>query len=272
MRLHSDTGVPGQPGAGWLGRSTALITGGASGIGLALAERFLRAGSQVIICGRRAHKLDEARTLHPELHTRVCDLADPSARVALFEWAASEFPNLNVLTNNAGIQRRDFNFTQTEPEPWARTHEELAINLEAPIHLTELFVPHLKKQNDPVIINVTSGLAFVPIAAMPLYCASKAALHSFTLSLRHQLAADGIASGEVASGGIKVIEIIPPAVNTDLGGPGLHTFGVPLNEFADSVFSRLATDELEIAYGFAQQSSRASRAELDQIFARMNQR
>src|SRR6185312_15994897 len=147
-----------------------------------------------------------------------------------------EFPNLNVLVNNAGIQRRDFNFTQTGPEPWPRTHEELAINLEAPIHLTELFVPHFKKQNDPVIINVTSGLAFVPIVAMPLYCATKAALHSFTLSLRHQLAPGGIASREVASGGIKVIEIIPPAVNTDLGGPGLHTFGVPLNEFADSVF------------------------------------
>lgn len=279
--------------------NTILITGGASGIGLALAERFLRAGSQVIICGRRAHKLDEARALHPALHTRVCDLSDPSARVALFEWATREFPNLNVLVNNAGIQRRDFSFTQSEP--WPRTHEELAINLEAPIHLTGLFLTHLKKQNEPVIINVTSGLAFVPIAAMPLYCATKAALHSFTLSLRHQLAPGGNSSGKTTPGeitpsssatgnahaeitpgdtatgratssAIKVIEIIPPAVNTDLGGPGLHTFGVPLNEFADSVFSRLATDELEIAYGFAQQSSQASRAELDQIFARMNAR
>lgn len=245
-----------------LDSNTILITGGASGIGLALAERFLRTGSNVIICGRRAQKLEEARKLHPALHTRVCDLAEPSARVALFEWATREFPGLNVLINNAGIQRRDFNMAQPQPEPWQRTHEELAINLEAPIHLAELFVPHLQQQAEPAIVNVTSGLAFVPIAAMPLYCASKAALRSFTLSLRRQL----------APAGIKVIEIIPPAVDTDLGGPGLHTFGVPLNEFADDAFAWLGQGELEIAYGFARQSSRASRAELDQMFERMNQR
>lgn len=245
-----------------LDRNTVLITGGGSGIGLALAERFLTAGSNVIICGRRARKLEEARSQHPALHTRVCDLADPAARVALVEWITREFPSVNVLINNAGIQRRDFNVAQPKPESWDRTHEELAINMEAPIHLTELFTPHLQKQPQPAIINVTSGLAFVPIAAMPLYCATKAALRSFTLSLRHQLAPVGI----------KVIEIIPPAVNTDLGGPGLHTFGAPLNEFADNVVARLGQGELEIAYGFAQQSSQASRAELDQMFERMNQR
>ncbi|HET9184258.1 MAG TPA: SDR family NAD(P)-dependent oxidoreductase [Candidatus Angelobacter sp.] len=245
-----------------LDQNTVLVTGGGSGIGLALAERFLRAGSNVIICGRRAHKLEEARAQLPTLHTRVCDLADPSARVTFVEWVTSEFLGLNVLVNNAGIQRRDFNVAHPQSEPWQRTHEELAINLEAPIHLAELFIPHLQRQSEPAIINVTSGLAFVPIAAMPLYCATKAALRSFTLSLRRQL----------APAGIKVIEIIPPAVNTDLGGPGLHNFGVPLNDFADDVFSRLGQGELEIAYGFAQQSSRASRAELDQMFERMNQR
>jgi uncharacterized oxidoreductase len=244
-----------------LDSNTILITGGASGIGLALAERFLRAGSNVIVCGRRAHKLNEARSVYPALHTRICDLADPSARIALVDWATREFPRVNVLINNAGIQRRDFNVAQQQPESWERTHEELAINLEAPIHLAELFTLHLQQQAEPVIINVTSGLAFVPIAAMPLYCATKAALRSFTLSLRRQL----------APAGINVIEIIPPAVNTDLGGPGLHTFGASLNEFADDVFARLGQGELEIAYGFAQQSSRASRAELDQIFQRMNQ-
>lgn len=249
----------GRPDAGWVGNSTVLITGGGSGIGFALAERFLRAGSQVIICGRRAGKLEEARTQFPALQTRVCNVGDEPSRRDLFEWATREFPNLNVLVNNAGIQRRDY--TLTGPEPWERTHHELAINLEAPIHLTELFVPHLMRQKNPVIMNVTSGLAFVPIAAMPVYCATKAALRSFTLSARHQL----------APAGIKVIEIIPPAVDTDLGGPGLHTFGAPLNEFADSVFARLEQGDLEIAYGFAQQSSRASRDELDAIFQRMNQ-
>ncbi len=260
MRFQSNTsGTDGQPRVGWPGSSTVLITGGASGIGLALAERFLRAGSEVIICGRRAGKLEEARTRFPGLHTRVCNVGDEPSRRDLFEWATHEFPRLNVLVNNAGIQRRDTRMT--EPGPWERTHQELAINLEAPIHLSELFVPHLARQKHPVIMNVTSGLAFAPIAAMPVYCATKAALRSFTLSARHQLAPVGI----------KVIELIPPAVDTDLGGPGLHTFGAPLNEFADSVFARLEQGDLEIAYGFAQQASRASRDELDAIFQRLNQ-
>jgi uncharacterized oxidoreductase len=120
-------------------------------------------------------------------------------------------------------------------------------------------MPHRSGQ---LLIAICFLLSASICAAMPLYCATKAALHSFTLSLRHQLAPSEI----------KVIEVIPPAVNTDLGGPGLHTFGAPLNEFADAIFSRLSGDELEIAYGFAEQSSRASRAELDQMFARMNQR
>jgi uncharacterized oxidoreductase len=118
------------------------------------------------------------------------------------------------------------------------------------------------QQQPAAIVNIGSGLAFSPLAFVPVYCATKAALHSFTLSLRHQL----------ASTPVQVIEIIPPAVDTDLGGPGLHTFGVPLNEFADAVFRRLGTDEVEIAYGMSEQASHASRAELDAIFQRMNSR
>lgn len=234
-----------------------LITGGASGIGLALAERFLRAGSRVAICGRREEKLLEAREKHPELQTRVCDVAQEAERVALFEWATSELPELNVLVNNAGIQRR---LQLAQPEDWEEMHQEVSINFEAPVHLSMLFIPHLLRQERPAIINVTSGLAFSPLARVPVYCATKAALRSFTLSLRQQL----------SDTAIRVIEIIPPAVNTDLGGVGLHTFGAPLNEFADSVMERLAQGELEIPYGFAEQASRASREELDEIFKRMN--
>jgi uncharacterized oxidoreductase len=241
-----------------LDSNTILITGGASGIGLAMAERFLAAGSKVILCGRREDKLHEAREKHPEFVIRVCDVEQPAQRMALFEWAVREFPGLNVLVNNAGIQRR---VQLASAEDWEQTRHEIAINLDAPIHLSRLFIPHLAKQKQPAILNVTSGLSFVPLTTVPVYCATKAALHSFTLSLRHQLAGTGI----------QVIEVIPPAVNTDLGGPGLHTFGVPVDEFADSVFQRLAAGELEIAYGFAQQSSRASRQELEAIFARMNQ-
>jgi len=160
--------------------------------------------------------------------------------------------------NNAGIQRR---VRLSDDEDWNETHTELAINLEAPIHLSRLFIPHLLKKPRAAIANVTSGLSFVPLASVPIYCATKAALHSFTLSLRHQLAGTSI----------EVIEIIPPAVDTDLGGPGLHTFGVPLDEFADGAWAGLERGEIEIPFGFAAQASRASRAELDQTFARMNQ-
>lgn len=239
--------------------NTVLITGGASGIGFALAERFLQAGSTVIICGRRAEKLQEAQAQYPQLHTRVCNVADPSERAELFAWATQQFPQLNVLINNAGIQQR---FPLQQGPAWATVHEELAINLDAPIHLTTLFIPHLLTQVQPAILNVTSGLAFAPLAMTPVYCATKAALHSFTLSLRHQLANTPIA----------VIEIIPPAVNTDLGGAGQHTFGVPLNEFTDGIVEQLKNGSVEATYGFSAESSRASREQLDAIFKRMNQR
>jgi len=241
-----------------LATNTVLITGGASGIGLALAERFLAAGSEVIVCGRRAEKLREAEARHPRLQTRVCDVGEEAQRRALLDWAVAEHPALNVLINNAGIQRR---VDLLQPEEWESSQSEIAINLEAPVHLAALFIPHLLAQARPAIVNVTSGLAFAPLARVPIYCATKAALHSFTLSLRHQLAGTPI----------QVIEIIPPAVDTDLGGPGLHTFGVPLDEFADATVARLAQGDLEIPYGFAEQSSRASRQQIDAMFQRMNQ-
>jgi len=241
-----------------LGSNTVLVTGGASGIGLALAERFLRAGSTVIVCGRREEKLREAKDKHPELHTRVCDVADESQRVALAEWAVRAFPRLNVLVNNAGIQLR---VALSEPGQWERVREEIVINFEAPVHLSTLFIPHLRRQKHAAIVNITSGLSFAPMARVPVYCATKAALHSFTLSLRHQL----------ADTPIEVIEIIPPAVDTDLGGPGLHTFGVKVEDFLDAVLPRIEKGEREVAFGFAEQSSHASRAELDQLSARLNQ-
>jgi uncharacterized oxidoreductase len=241
-----------------LSKNTVLVTGGASGIGLALAVRFQQAGSNVIICGRRADKLAEAKAAHPALHTHVADIANARGRQDLVQWASREFPALNVIVNNAGIQRR---VKLAENEPWEETHQELAANLEAPIHLSRLFIPHIISQPRPAIVNVTSGLSFTPLAGVPIYCATKAALHSFTLSLRHQL----------KDTPIQVIEIIPPAVDTDLGGPGLHTFGVNVNDFADDVMAKVAAGAVEAAHSFAEQASRASRAELDAMFQRMNQ-
>jgi uncharacterized oxidoreductase len=240
-----------------LASNSVLITGGATGIGLALARRFLDAGSDVLVCGRRERALREAQASNPALKVLVCDVSREDDRARLRDWALEESPRLNVLVNNAGIQNR----TQlTEGGDWTRMREELAINLEAPLHLSALLLPHLRTQPRPVIVNVTSGLAFVPMAAAPVYCATKAALHSFTLSLRHQL-----------SGMVDVVELIPPAVNTDLGGPGLHTFGVALEEFADAAFAGLRNGDVEIAYGMSAKASRASREELDATFARMNQ-
>jgi uncharacterized oxidoreductase len=240
-----------------LGNNTILVTGGASGIGLAIAERFLRAGSDVIVCGRRAEKLREAQATHPGFKTHVVDVSTASGREALAAWTVKEFPQTNILVSNAGIQRR---VRLSENEPWEQTHQEIAANLEAPIHLSRLFIPHLLKQQRPAIINVTSGLSFLPLASVPIYCATKAALHSYTLSLRQQL----------KDTPIRVVEIIPPAVDTDLGGPGLHTFGVNVNEFANDVMGKIQAGASEAAYGFAEEASRASREELDAIFQRMN--
>ena len=241
-----------------LGSNTVLITGGASGIGFALAERFLRAGSRVIVCGRRVEKLREAERRHPQLTTRACDLADQSERLSLRDWCAGAFPEVNVLVNNAGIQHR---IELTGEGAWAQARSEIAINLEAVVHLSLLFIPRLRMQPHAAIVNITSALAFAPLPLTPVYSATKAAVHSFTLSLRHQLSGTSI----------EVVEILPPAVDTDLGGPGLHTFGVPVDELMDAVMPRLEAGDVEIAYGAAEQASRASRAELDQIFARLTQ-
>ncbi|RDC66082.1 SDR family oxidoreductase [Adhaeribacter pallidiroseus] len=241
-----------------LAENTILITGGASGIGLALAERFLQAGSTVIVCGRRSDKLQEAQAKHPQLHTHVCDVGQETDRQELFNYVTSTFPELNVLINNAGIQNRQPIVGNSRP--WSFHQAEIAINLEAPIHLAMLFTPHLQQQPQSYIINVTSGLAFAPLAQAAIYSATKAALHSFTLSLRHQL----------ANTTVNVLEIVPPAVQTDLSGAGIHTFGAPLNEFTDGIVAGLARGDEEVGYGTSEISRKASREQLNEIFKRMN--
>ncbi|MCF8568352.1 SDR family NAD(P)-dependent oxidoreductase [Alicyclobacillus tolerans] len=231
--------------------NTVLITGGASGIGLALAQRFLQAGSEVVVCGRREEKLREAQQKFPELHTRVCDVSDASNREDLFSWTTKQFPAVNVLVNNAGIQQR-VNLLSGHPD-WHSLHQEIAANLEGPVHLTTLFIPHFLTQENSAIINVSSGLAVTPAVWAPVYSATKAGLHSFTRSLRIQL------SGTNTS----VVEILPPAVNTDLGGPGLHTFGAPLNDFADSVFAELSQGIVEIGYGSSKERLKSSHEEIE---------
>ncbi|QTM97945.1 SDR family NAD(P)-dependent oxidoreductase [Sediminibacillus dalangtanensis] len=232
--------------------NTILITGGSSGIGLALAARFLDDNNNVIIVGRNKTKLEEAKQKYPQLHIRVCDIADEADRIALFKSVKKEFPAVNILVNNAGIQQRA-NILQAA-DHWADYRKEISINVDGPIHLSMLFAPHLAKQENAAIINVSSGLAFTPGVWVPVYSATKAAIHSFTMSLRLQLAETGT----------EVIEVLPPAVNTDLGGEGLHTFGADLNKFADSVYSRIKQGDLEIGFGASEKRLRASREELEE--------
>ena len=243
-----------------LENNTVLITGGSDGIGLALARRFVQAKSTVVVCGRRPEQLEQAKRTCPGLHTLVCDVSIEAQRTALVEQVSRDFPKLNVVVNNAGIQNRPPSLL--DAQDWSRHRAEIAINLEAPMHLSMLWAPHLRNRDEPAIINVSSGLAFAPLAAMPTYCATKAALHSFTMSLRWQLKQTAI----------RVIEIIPPAVNTDLGGKGLHTFGVPLDEFTDHAMQRLAAGDLEFGYQFSEKGRVSSRNELDELFAAMNAR
>lgn len=245
--------------------NSVLITGGATGIGYAMAESFLAAGSEVIICGRREERLREAQTKHPDLHIKVCNVADEVGQKRLVEWVTASFRSLNILVNNAGVQR-DIDFTKGIGE-FLAGENEITINLEAPIVLSGLFIPYLTGKKEAAIINVSSGLGFVPAARMPVYSATKAGLHAFSLALRHQL----------LKLGIKVFEVVPPAVDTELNPAGRAQRGhykpdLKPAEFVAAVMAGLQKDIFEIGYGASEGFIKASRQELDQSFQQMNSR
>lgn len=232
-----------------------LITGGATGIGFGLAERFVNQGNSVIVCGRRQPTLQEARNKIPQLITRQFDLASVRDREELFRWVTEEHPDVNVLVNNAGIQNwmgvLDDNF-------YERAKEEIAINIDAPLHLTSLFIKHKALTT---LINISSGLSFVPLIKTPVYSATKAFIHSLTLSLRALLKEKNI----------EVIEIIPPALNTDLGGKGLHDFAPPVNEFIEAIFKQFHEGKQELTFGFTEAMNNAGAEVLKPTFLKMNQ-
>lgn len=243
--------------------NTVLITGGATGIGFSFAEAFVNAGSEVIICGRRETKLKEARNRLPQIHTRVCDLSKRKERKLLYDWASSNFKNINILVNNAGIQR------MVDLKKGTRDlfngEDEIDINFTAPVHLSAYFIPELLKRKEAAIINISSGLGFVPIASMPVYCATKAAIHSFSLSLRHQL----------RDTPVKVFEIIPPIVDTELdkgarGERGQPDRGIPPSEVALATLKAMENDEYEVAVGMAENLRMGSRKDPEQTFKNIN--
>ncbi|HQQ95299.1 MAG TPA: SDR family NAD(P)-dependent oxidoreductase [Bacteroidia bacterium] len=237
-----------------LSNNKILITGGATGIGLALTERFIQERNSVIVCGRRQSVLNELTSKFPSVSTLACDLSKAEERVRLFEWISTHHPDLNVLVNNAGIQQW---MAVGDEDFYTRAKEEIAINVEAPLQLTSLFIK-LKTLN--TIINVTSGLAFVPLNKVPVYSATKAFFHSFTLSLREALKPRQI----------EVIEMIPPALNTDLGGKGLHDAAPPVSNFVTAVFEQLKLGKQEISFGFSELMTKAGPEELRTAFNRMN--
>ena len=231
-----------------------LITGGGSGIGYGMAERFIAEGNAVVICGRRKEALEEAVAKLPSLITRQCDLSTEEERVKLYEWIAREHGDLNVLVNNAGIQ----NWMSVDDGDFLRrAKDEISTNIEAPLHLTHLF---LQLPELDTIMNVTSGLSYVPLTKTPVYSATKAFFHSFTLSLRHLLKPRNI----------EVIEIIPPAINTDLGGKGLHDHAPPVSEFIKSIFAQLEEGKTSLTFGFTEAMRQAGQEVFTPVFAQIN--
>ncbi len=209
--------------------NTILITGGGSGIGRALAEAFHALGNQVIISGRSARALDETTAANPGMKSLTVDMADAGSIQAFAAKLEQEFPKLNGLINNAGIMRME---NLLAPEADTTDAEATVLtNLLGPIRLINALLPHLRKQPQATVINVTSGLAFIPLAATPTYCATKAAMHSYTESLRHQLR-------ETA---VEVLELAPPYVATHLMGAhqAEDPRAMPLAEFIAEVMQIL---------------------------------
>jgi uncharacterized oxidoreductase len=238
--------------------NTILITGGTSGIGLAFAKEFLRLGNTVIVCGRREDRLNEVKQKHSGIITKKCDVSVSEQREELWKWAQHNYPDVNVLINNAGVQ---FTADLTHEVDVNKIRTEMETNFIAPIHLTSLFAQHLKTKTNAAVINITSGLAFVPIAFMPVYCASKAAFHSLTLSLRHQL----------KSTSVKVFEIAPPAVDTELGhdrrtDKSQSHGGIHIDEFLKEAMEAIENDKLEAPIGLA----KGLRAKREEVFDMMN--
>jgi uncharacterized oxidoreductase len=213
--------------------NTILITGGTSGIGRGLAEAFHKLGNTVIIAGRRKALLDEVVKANPGMHAVELDIADPASIKRVAGQLTRDFPTLNVLVNNAGIMPFDDAAGEIDEEVMLST---VTTNLLGPIRMSAALVGHLKQQPRATIINNTSVLAYVPLAWTAVYSATKAALHSYTLSQRFML----------RDTSVKLQEIAPPWVNTDLVYKGDDPRAMPLEAFIEQTMAALASDKEEV--------------------------
>jgi len=216
-----------------LSGNTIFITGGTSGIGRALAEALHQRGNQVIISGRRRGFLAEVTAANPGMKSLELDVENPASITAAAKRLTSEFPKLNVLINNAGIMQVDDASTPLDDQ---QAVSIVTTNLLGPIRMTCALIEHLKKQPDAAVIHVTSGLGFVPLAMTAVYSATKAALHSYALSQRYKLAGTSV----------KVLELAPPWVQTDLLNSKNEPRAMPLKAFIEETMVVLGTDTDEV--------------------------
>ncbi len=246
-----------------LTNNTILITGGSSGIGFQMAKMLLKRNNVVIITGRSQEKLDDAQSRLTELITIQSDVSNPQEVQDLYTKVSTDYPDLNILINNAGImwtinlQDHSYNLEELT--------KELDINVKGTIWMNDLFLPLLKKNQNSATVTVSSGLAFVPLPISPVYCATKAALHSYTQSLREQL----------RNSEIKVFELAPPATETELLGTfeeedmkGINVMSV--KDMVDTFMQGFSKDRLEIRPGQSNQLKFMSRYFPKFIFKQMS--
>jgi uncharacterized oxidoreductase len=213
--------------------NTIFITGSTSGIGRSLAEALHKRGNQVIVSGRRKSHLAELTKANPGMQCIELNVEDPKSIAAAAKQLIAEYPNLNVLINNAGIMRAD---DAAAPIDEITLLSTVTTNLIGPIRMTSALIDHLKKQPAATVINVSSGLAFVPLASSAVYSATKAALHSYTQSMRYKLKGTSVA----------VLELAPPWVQTDLLNSKDEPRAMPLPQFIDETMIVLGTDAQEV--------------------------
>ncbi|WEK54854.1 MAG: SDR family NAD(P)-dependent oxidoreductase [Candidatus Cohnella colombiensis] len=215
---------------------TVLITGGASGIGFALAKQFASRNNQVIVVGRDASKLDKARSAIPGIVTLCFDISNEESRVELANRIAELYPDLSILINNAGIQNH-YSFIDAPPSHEAIV-QELETNFVAPARLSALLIPHMIRQSEAAIINLSSGLAIAPKAASPIYCASKAALSSFSRTLRYQMEGSSVS----------VFDVVTPLVDTGMT-KGRGRGKISPEQFALAMLAGVAQDRYHLPIG-----------------------
>lgn len=242
--------------------NTILITGGGSGIGKALAHRIHDLGNTVVIAGRRMEILDEVIGKRPRMHAMTVDIANADSIADFAVRLISEHPQLNVLWNNAGIMRFE---TLDQSRDLGEAEAMILTNLLGPIRLTDALIQHLSGQDDPTIVNVSSGLGFVPLSAAPTYSATKAAIHSYTVALR-----------EALKDRVEVIEIVPPLVQTELTpGQSIRTDSLPLDAFSDEVMELFQQEptprEIVVARAAFQRNAEAERR-FDEAVTMLNSR